>query len=427
MTAISWGPMRCVLTALACATLVLPSAGCSAEDLPLPGGVDTGPDPYHVTVEFRDVLDLVPRSAVKVDDVDVGEVEEIWLDGYVAKVRLRIRGSVRLPDNATARIRQTSLLGEKFVSLAAPPSADGVAAGYGRLDDGDVIPLSRTGRNAEVEEVLSALSLLLNGGGVAQLKTITTELNRALEGREESVREVLRQLNTMLAELDENKREIVRALEELDRLAARLAKERAVIGAALEDIPAALTVLADQRRQLTRMLVELSELGEVGTRVVRATGDELQANLRDLAPILTRLAEAGDALPKSLQLLFTYPFSDATVNAVRGDYTNLQLTLDADLKTLLEGKGLVQLPEDLRVDLDGVLPTVCVPPLVCPEQTGKGTERGGSDREGSDGRSDDRETRPEDLRTPGATPESDEGSDGNGLSDLTDLLLGGLL
>src|SRR5690606_17145612 len=120
-----------VLTALACATLVLPSAGCSAEDLPLPGGVDTGPDPYHVTVEFRDVLDLVPRSAVKVDDVDVGEVEEIWLDGYVAKVRLRIRGSVRLPDNATARIRQTSLLGEKFVSLAAPPSADGVAAGYG--------------------------------------------------------------------------------------------------------------------------------------------------------------------------------------------------------------------------------------------------------------------------------------------------------
>ena len=34
--------------------------------------------------------------------------------------------------------------------------------------------------------MLGALSLLLNGGGVAQLKTITSELNNALEGREGS-------------------------------------------------------------------------------------------------------------------------------------------------------------------------------------------------------------------------------------------------
>ena len=39
--------------------------------------------------------------------------------------------------------------------------------------------------------MLGALSLLLNGGGVAQLKTITTELNKALEGREGSARSVL--------------------------------------------------------------------------------------------------------------------------------------------------------------------------------------------------------------------------------------------
>ena len=41
--------------------------------MPLPGGADLGGDPYAVTVEFRDVLDLVPQSAVKVDDVTVGQ------------------------------------------------------------------------------------------------------------------------------------------------------------------------------------------------------------------------------------------------------------------------------------------------------------------------------------------------------------------
>lgn len=153
-------------------------------DVPLPGGAAADGHAYHVTVEFRDVLDLVPQSAVKVDDVTVGAVEKVQLDGWHARVRLRVADSVKLPANAVAELRQTSLLGEKYVALAAPAGT----APVGRLRDGDRVPLSRSGRNPEVEEVLSALSALLNGGGVAQLKTITVELNKALDGRENRVR-----------------------------------------------------------------------------------------------------------------------------------------------------------------------------------------------------------------------------------------------
>lgn len=310
-------------------------------DLPLPGGVRTE-DSYRVTVQFADVLDLVPRSAVKVNDVTVGEVEEIWLDGFVAQVRLRIDGTVELPDNATAQIRQTSLLGEKFVSLAPPRDRPGV----GRLSDGDLIPLDRTGRNVEVEEVLSALSLLLNSGGVAQLKTINVELTKALEGREADLKRLLRRLERFIGELDEHKRDITRAIESLDRLSARLARQQETIGAAIDQMPEALEILADQRRQLTRMLVELSKLGEVGTRVIEASREDLLANLEALAPILTELARAGDSLPKSLEVLFTYPFTDATMHAIQGDYVNLHMTLDVDLQGLLSGETPppVQLP-----------------------------------------------------------------------------------
>lgn len=323
---------------------LLSACSFSARDLPLPGGAATGDDVYRVTVEFKDVLDLVPRSSVKVDDVNVGEVEEIWLDGYTAKVRLRVRDSVELPDNATANIRQTSLLGEKFVSLAQPPRAK---QSYGELGNGDVIPLQRTGRNVEVEEVFSALSLLLHGGGVAQLKTINKELNNALEGRESSIRELLRQLEAFLSELDSNKREITRAIENLDRLSASLAAQKETLGTAIDEIPPALTILADQRKDLTKLLVELSRLGQVGTRVIEGSREDLLANLRALDPILTELAKSGDHLPNALEVLFTYPFSDSVANAVAGDYTNLQLTLDLDLKTLLEGKGPIQLPTEL--------------------------------------------------------------------------------
>ncbi|MET9018638.1 MCE family protein [Actinopolymorpha sp. NPDC004070] len=333
--------------------VLLTGCGFTVYDLPLPGGGGAGGDAYEVTVRFRDVLDLVPRSAVKVDDVTVGEVEKVYLDGYTADVRLRLARTVRLPDNATARIRQTSLLGEKFVSLSPPADR----AGYGRLGDGDVISLARTGRDVEVEEVLSALSLLLNGGGVAQLKTIEVELNKAMSGREPDVRRLLTNLNTFLGQLDAHKQDITRAIENLDRLSASMAAQKTTLAAAVDQLPAALKVLADQRRDLTRMLVELSRLGDVGARVIVASREDLLANLRALDPILTELARAGDSLPKSLQLLFTYPFSDATANAVAGDYTNLQLTLDVDLQGLLSGRAPLPVPPLPRVPLPTRAPT----------------------------------------------------------------------
>ena len=73
--------------------------------------------------------------------------------------------------------------------------------------------------------MLGALSLILNGGGVAQLKTITQELNRALEGREDSARSVLRQLRVFMGELDDNKGEIIDAIEALNRLAISAEKQ----------------------------------------------------------------------------------------------------------------------------------------------------------------------------------------------------------
>ena len=183
---------------------------------------------------FRDVLDLVPQSTVKVNDVSVGKVTDVGLDGYTAEVTVELRSDVELPDNAIAEIRQTSLLGEKFVSLGRRPRA---ARAPSRWPSGDVIPLERTGRNPEVEEVLGALSLLLNGGGVAQLKTIARELNIALEGREGTARSVLDQIRLLMTQLDDNKADIVNAIDTLNGLAVSVNKQHDTIDAALEELP----------------------------------------------------------------------------------------------------------------------------------------------------------------------------------------------
>ncbi len=312
------------MTATAAAAAILLTGCQGLYDVQLPGGAATGDDVYRVVVEFRDVLDLVPQSAVKVNDVTVGAVEDIWLDGWTARVRLRLEDKVKLPDNAVAELRQTSLLGEKFVSLEVPTDA----APTGRLGDKDVIPLARSGRNPEVEEVFSALSLLLNGGGVAQLRTINHELSQVMQGREGDIKSVIDQLDTFIGGLDDHKSEIVRALDGLDRLSANLEAQKKDLAVALDDMPQGLKVLADQRELLTQMLTALSDLGVVGTRVIKASKDDFVANLESLAPILTKLAQAGSDLPYALEMMFTYPFPRSSLGAIRGDYTNLRADVD---------------------------------------------------------------------------------------------------
>jgi phospholipid/cholesterol/gamma-HCH transport system substrate-binding protein len=333
------------LVALATAGAALASmAGCQgAFDLPLPGGAAQRGDIIRVTAEFADVLDLVPQSSVKVDQVTVGSVESIELNGWTARVTLRLPRSIKLPDNAIAELKQTSLLGEKYVELSPPPAS----APEGQLSDGDNIPLDRTGRNPEVEEVLSAMSLLLNGGGVAQLKTIETELNKAMNGNELQIRDVIKQLDTFVGGLDQQKSEIVRAIDNIDTLSSRLAAQKDMLAQALESMPQGLKVLADQRHQLVQMLQALSRLGSVGAQVIQQSKHDTAANLKALQPILVQLNKAGDNLPKSLQLLLTYPFSDGTLGAMKGDYTNMSADLQLDLsdpKNLLGSLGVPTSP-----------------------------------------------------------------------------------
>ncbi len=310
-------------------------SGCGFPGLygvPLPGGPDVGNHPYRVRAEFVNVLDLVPQSAVRVNDVPVGRVERIELDGWIARVTLLVNGDVRLPANAHAELRQTSLLGEKFVALAPPTHAPP----EGTLADGALIRLADTNRNPEVEEVLSALSALLNGGGVEQLQVITRELNRALTGRETEVRSLLANLETFIGGLDAQRSHITRALDNLGRLSATLAANRDAIGRSLDTMPAALKVLSDQRRQLTTMLTALARLGVTGTRVINASRDDVLADLARLEPTLRKLAEAGDALPRSLGFLLTFPFPDTALNGIGGDYANAFITLNADVLEILD-------------------------------------------------------------------------------------------
>ena len=330
--------MRAIRTLLVALAVTAVTSACGFHgvySLPLPGAAAKGAHTYTVHVQMADVLDLVPYSAVKVNGATVGHVKSIGVEGRHALVECQLPDSVKLPANALARVEQTSVLGEKFVEIEPPKDVPPV----GRLADGDVISLAHTDTDASVEEVLGALSMLLNGGGVDQLHTITHELSVALQGRTTVARDLLGRLRGFVGGLDAQKNQIVSAMQGIDRLTSIVRGQEHTLTTAIDTMPSALKVLVDDRQRLTTMLVSVDHLGTVASHVLNASHADLVANLRNLQPTLDRLARVGQLIPQVLQVLITYPTADTVEQEYFGDYGNLALTLDASSKSLLTTFG----------------------------------------------------------------------------------------
>ena len=349
---------------VAMVALALLMSGCTFDgvyDLPLPGNKVSKDDGFLVSADFADALNVVPRSSVMVADVPVGQVETIARVGWHARVTMRIRNDVKLPDNAEAEIRQTSLLGEKFVALSPPPSDSGQEAqSTGRLGPNDVIPMDSTGRNPEVEEVLGALSVLLSGGGIGQLQTITFELNEMMEGRTGKIKSVLERLNVLVRTLDSQRGDIVQAMESINGLSKTLIAEKKTIGDALDAAAPAIKVLRGQHGELVEMLSALDKLGVVGTRVINEIKDDLVAELRHLEPVLRRFADAdGEAssapncpgcgsLVPGLVAAAGYPFPVDAGDTIRGDFANVVFKMQIKLTPVSQGGLLPTTLQDLE-------------------------------------------------------------------------------
>jgi phospholipid/cholesterol/gamma-HCH transport system substrate-binding protein len=370
-----------IRTAAAAATLALGIAGCSSGgfngiySLPLPGGASLGSHPYTVTARFANVVDLVPQSAVRVNDVAVGRVSRIYLPphSWTADVTMIINGDVRLPANADAELQQSSLLGEWFVSLSPPPG--GIAEG--RLTNGGVIPLSRTTGNATVEEVLGALSLLLNGGGLAQLHTISSQLNTALRGNEPQIRSLLSQINDLATNLNAHRHDITAALDGLNQLSRTLRVRDQQIGNVLDNLTPGLRVLRDQRAQLVTLLNSLHTLSGVAVDTIKKSKADSVASLRALAPILRELADAGQALPQSLQVLLTYPFTDQVLKDIKGDYLNTYLSVTAPPGTTIIPPVKPTTTKGAAGQAQQALPLPAVGATTSPSRPSGGGARGG--------------------------------------------------
>lgn len=306
--------------ALATGATLLAGCGPSMLDLPLPGGSVPAPS-YRISAEFANVLNLPDGARVRVDGAEVGLVERIEARGFRALVTMRLPLRVALTDAATAELRMTTPLGEGFVQIYR-------GRGATLLEDGAVLGIARTSTVATVEDMLTAASTLLTGGGLAQLRTVIVELNAAIDDRKGDTRSLLGSLTDFLKAFNDRTGEIDRTLYALDTLSTTLVRRRATLDAALADVAPAAKLLADQTGRFSEVLARVSDLGRTADRVVNRTRRDLLVTLRDLEPVLDAMISIEGRVGPTLRDFMRFnAFLD---HAIPADY----LTGDVDLANI---------------------------------------------------------------------------------------------
>ncbi|MGH9136384.1 MAG: MlaD family protein [Acidimicrobiales bacterium] len=278
---------RALLALVAAATV---AAGCGFP------GQQRGP--VELTTTFSDVGDLVVAHSVQVADVRVGSITGIELtDDFNARVTLEIEERLDLPADSVAVLRQTSLLGEKFVELR-PRDDDDVCprnqpTDGGTLGDGDVITCAIEAPELEfvAEEAVQVLAGVVTDDLVTMIQTGAVGFG----GRGDELGSLVEDLSTISRTLADQTGTIVSLIDGLDAATQTLAGAPGDLDQLLVNLADATTVLAENRDQAINTIRELTEFARAQSEIVfEPYLDQTQLQLEQLDRILA-LVDQGRA------------------------------------------------------------------------------------------------------------------------------------
>ncbi|MDQ4124967.1 MAG: MCE family protein, partial [Actinomycetota bacterium] len=215
-----------------------------------------------VIANFEQVGDLVEAANVQSSDVVIGTVSKIELKGWDAAVTMCLDKDEQIPADVEARIRTTSLLGEKFVDLR--PRTEGPPY----LEDGAVLGTEDTGKATELEDVFAELAGILGSGNLEDLNRFTASQAEILRDNAGELRTVLAELREFTDTLATRKDDIGAAIDSLDNVARAVVDEQGVLKRFLDSFADSSGVLADQKGSLNDLLYSLDRFTRISVQLL---------------------------------------------------------------------------------------------------------------------------------------------------------------
>lgn len=249
---------------------------------------------YIVYAEFKNIAGLDAKTKVKIAGVDAGVIEEIALRDGIARLKIRMYPSVKLYSDASAAIKATGLLGDKFLAIS-------VGSKEPVLKDGDTIK--------NIQEVVDIDDMARNLSEVsANINRLAQSLNESL-GSEEAkkslketilnFREISGNINTAVVANDKKMRDTLAAVNEFATALRDLVnRNEGPVSTAMENFKDFSATLKTEGPEL---ITNLSK----ATRELRAMVEENRAAVKGTADSIENIAKKIDRGEGTLGKLVT--------------------------------------------------------------------------------------------------------------------------
>lgn len=302
--------------------------------------------PYTIRAEFVSSPGLHENFEVAYLGVGVGEIKSIRLDDRGGKVvtELAIRRGVRLPAALKAAAGRKSAVGEPYVDLSPLPGADLSEP----MRPGGVIPKENTSVPVSYGDLFSKVIDGLDAVDPEATKLLWSELAKGLEGREDSLRQIIDGGDELTSTFAERTELIDGLTEDLSKLTRSLAGHKDALGNTIDDSAAIIGPLADLRAEIKELTERapgytsrLAAFVEQTDTMIGCGLDSLGAGT--LGPLGTRqnLRDLENALGMADQLVL------ALDDIIRPTGTGDQKAIN--LAAIIATKG--EAPEDFKTPL----------------------------------------------------------------------------
>ena len=283
--------------------LALPLAACSSD-----GNL-------QATTVVDDVADMAKGAPVMFADVTVGSVSDISLtDDNRAELTLSIDEDANIPADVIAKVRRTSVIGEKFVALEPMKGAGEAALEDGAtIADSEVVP--------DFEQLVGSGTALLGAVSANELALLLDEGARGFGGNGQDLRTLLEGLDTVMASYASRSETIASLVRSIDAFAASVGPHADAHAEALANLAEATRILAEERVALMDLLHRLRDLSLEGRRILDTHMERMQRQLNGLRVITDVLRERQRELGLLLENIPIH--NETTSTALVDDYAQV--------------------------------------------------------------------------------------------------------
>lgn len=252
------------------------------------------------TARFIDASGLQPGDDVRIAGVKTGQVDSISVltegTAHYAEVRFSLASQYQLDVATTATVKYRNLVGQRYLALSTDRDGEPLAPG-------GIIPPAQTQPALDLTVLFNGFKPLLQALDPRQINQLSSEIIQTFQGEGGTIDSLLSHTASLTNTLADKDQVIGQVLDNLNTVLATVNDRGPRLGDLIDRTQQLVTGLAQQRAPISDAVSALSELTNTTAGLVQDVRPPLQTDIQHLGVLSGTLADSSDLLREVLQNL----------------------------------------------------------------------------------------------------------------------------